>query len=550
MQLVRERSSLTIVLVIYLQVFASPFHKYYQRCTDCQPICSSAQTAVFGTARPAPVRRAARVKQQEPGNGTEGHANEKVGRETVIVSDPPPSAPSSRGRLSLCDRLAQSLSDTPKGLLCVDYRRCPSIENEPSDRVRQLTCGIQIDGSIRVCCNQLEPGALSGDELEQPDESSLVVSADEVLELEGQDSSSSPARQSEGAFSLNVPSRPETLVVSDSQPLSTAGVVQVTRASSARSRAKSLEAAQGQKNQLRQSDLAEASRFPSECGQPQGDENNQDETRIIGGKSARRNAWPWFALIMTRRGKLGWQPECGATLISNRHVLTAAHCVLDRSKRPTERKRLLVRLGERDLTKAGDGEQNLGVEQITAHAEFNFKSFRNDIALLKLDRPVTFNDTIMPACLPHDQPKLADQKPGAVDNQTAWVLGFGQTSYDGRTSDQLLQADLRIVQQIKCKRAFSHLVRLTPDYVCASSQVADGVGQSSSAAKIKDSCQGDSGGPLMMLPPLEGLESRKLARRWYLYGIVSFGYRCASAGFPGVYTRVNRYLDWISNNMT
>lgn len=154
---------------------------------------------------------------------------------------------------------------------------------------------------------------------------------------------------------------------------------------------------------------------------------------------------------------------------------------------------------------------------------------------------MTFDSAISPACLPYDDLHLANPTPGAVDNQTAWVIGFGQTSYNGRTSDELRQADLRIVQHTKCKRAFSHLVRLTREYVCASSQVD---GDAKASAKAKDSCQGDSGGPLMM----QAANSSR-AGRWYVYGIVSFGYRCASSGFPGVYTRVNRYLDWIESHL-
>lgn len=152
-----------------------------------------------------------------------------------------------------------------------------------------------------------------------------------------------------------------------------------------------------------------------------------------------------------------------------------------------------------------------------------------------------FSDAVSPACLPYDDLRLANQQPGSVDNRTVWVLGFGQTTYNGRSSDQLKEADLKIVQHAKCKRAFSHLVRLTSEYVCASSQVDE-----ETSGKLKDSCQGDSGGPLMIRRSASASQTRN---PWYIYGIVSFGYKCASHGFPGVYTRVNRYLDWIESNM-
>ena len=56
----------------------------------------------------------------------------------------------------------------------------------------------------------------------------------------------------------------------------------------------------------------------------------------------------------------------------------------------------------------------------------------------------------------------------------------------------------------------------------------------------KDSCQGDSGGPLMVFGP---------NNRWILAGIVSWGIKCGSPGYPGVYTKVSAYLDWIHDSI-
>merc|ERR1712107_538129 len=59
-----------------------------------------------------------------------------------------------------------------------------------------------------------------------------------------------------------------------------------------------------------------------------------------------------------------------------------------------------------------------------------------------------------------------------------------------------------------------------------------------------DACQGDSGGPLVVLKRDTNEERRY---RYFLVGVLSYGYKCAEPGFPGVYTRVNEYDDWIKN---
>jgi len=477
--------------------------------------------------------------------------------------------------------------------------------------VRNLTCGLNLDGTIRVCCELSQVKKVSGDSAGE----TVVVLDSPNVKFDSkavQDSIEARRKPTDSGLSQQQGTE-ETLIITDTDngpaPLSDRG-----------SHSRDLDSGP--------SGGFDPSKFPKECGVSEverADEaGNIQETRIINGVEAAKKAWPWFALLLIKPKRKGshrarFEPECGATLISDRFVVTAAHCVIDRStKRAIEPSQVVARLGEYNLKVKGDGEHDFRVDKIVVHPKFESKSFKNDIALLRLERSTNIgeqgNVTVNwgPACLPYGI-EIISEAGDQLDNHTVWVLGFGQTSYNGRTSDQLRQADLRLVSQLKCKRAFAHLVRLTREYVCASSQRADDLevrsalgqheplgGSSSSAVKtttttninnnktttlkprckgcvshqnstigaasvgnggltklderssrVKDSCQGDSGGPLMIRLANEAGTSNHINRqpRWYIYGIVSFGYRCASAGFPGVYTRVNRYLDWISENV-
>lgn len=536
MQLVRRENSLTIVILLYLQVFTSPFQKYYKKATDCHAIYGNIGKPNGDQERHF-IRRATSFAQQSYPTSVSPKRSRQTNTSddsTIIVNDD--DSPGVLNAPTYCEKLSETLSRN-RSMICVDYDDCPTAKTKTAENVRQLSCGINLNGSIKVCCMlSVRTSLASTETTTTPD---TIIYQDDNQNTGEPKLSTTRKQETDEAHpdSQSHHNSSETVIVTDDK-IELTGKKQTDKKEASASNNNSMAAD------------ATGVKFSRDCGKAR-DTENQDETRIIGGKSARKNAWPWFALLMIQRRNSGRRdPECGGTLITDRYVLTAAHCVLGRGKRPIRLSSLTVRLGEFDLKEAGDGELDVAVEAIIAHPNFQQKTFKNDIALIKLDRRVPLSDGIAPACLPYDDLKLANQTPGAVDNQTAWVLGFGQTSYNGRTSDQLRQADLRIVQHTKCKRAFSHLVKLTPEYVCASSQfdddeATDGLGakSNSNTSKLKDSCQGDSGGPLMMQAP----NSR--ASKWYIYGVVSFGYRCASAGFPGVYTRVNRYLTWIESHI-
>ncbi|XP_013139666.1 PREDICTED: venom serine protease 34-like [Papilio polytes] len=122
-----------------------------------------------------------------------------------------------------------------------------------------------------------------------------------------------------------------------------------------------------------------------ECNGP-----NQ-ENRIVGGSPAAANRYPWMARIV-----YDGQFHCGASLLTKDYVLTAAHCV-----RKLKRSKIRVILGDHDQTITSESAAIMrAVNTIVRHRSFDADSYNNDIALLKLRKPVNFSRIIKPVCLP------------------------------------------------------------------------------------------------------------------------------------------------------
>ncbi|XP_042150504.1 proclotting enzyme-like [Ixodes scapularis] len=104
------------------------------------------------------------------------------------------------------------------------------------------------------------------------------------------------------------------------------------------------------------------------------------------------------------------------------------------------------------------------------------------------------------------------------------VCFWCEMSAAGEGSSVLREAQIPIWEEAECRKAYERHLPIEKTQLCA----GDANGK-------KDSCQGDSGGPLVL--PFEG--------RYYVLGVVSSGKDCATPGFPGIYTRVTSYLDWL-----
>uniref|UniRef100_A0A665SXJ6 pancreatic elastase II n=1 Tax=Echeneis naucrates TaxID=173247 RepID=A0A665SXJ6_ECHNA len=239
-------------------------------------------------------------------------------------------------------------------------------------------------------------------------------------------------------------------------------------------------------------------------------------SRVVSGEDVRPHSWPWQ--ISLQSGSSGrWRHVCGGTLISSDWVLTAAHCINDRRK-------YRVELGKHSLMASEGGSTARGTAKIITHKDYNTMLSRNDIALIKLSSPVTFSDTIMPACLPERDFVLPHSSP-------CYITGWGRLSTSSPLADILQQALLPVVAHNICKQPDWWSILATDKMVCAG---GDGV---------TAGCNGDSGGPLNCQNP-DG--------SWDVHGVVSFGsgQGCNVFQKPTVFTQVSSYISWINTVRT
>ncbi|XP_055637782.1 serine protease snake-like isoform X1 [Toxorhynchites rutilus septentrionalis] len=243
---------------------------------------------------------------------------------------------------------------------------------------------------------------------------------------------------------------------------------------------------------------------------------------VVGGQASKPEEFPHMAVLGIREEDGTIRFKCGGSLISDRFVLTAGHCVTMRSETPN-----LVRLGDYNLYSTADGTTGVDfeIEQIVWHPQFKpSRSRYNDIALIQLSRAVDFGSAIRPACL---------WSSSELNVTKAVAIGYGATGYAGTGSDVLMKVGLDMLPNERCFEMYLGARKLNRSIVqsqlCAHSPEGG-----------KDTCQGDSGGPLQITLP----GHRCL---YYLIGVTSFGWGCGSAGTAGVYTRVDFYLDWIES---
>ncbi|XP_059488098.1 uncharacterized protein LOC132203944 [Neocloeon triangulifer] len=279
------------------------------------------------------------------------------------------------------------------------------------------------------------------------------------------------------------------------------------------------------------------------CGRRSGERRRKRESGkalplVTNGENAVRGQHPWHASL-SRETETGREADiCGATLISKKVLVTAAHCLFDGRGRKLEAKDVDVNLG---MHNRSNSEENLRQKfkasmRLLVHPGYdhNKKDYKDDIGLIILDGEVTLTNFVRPICLWNDDYDL-----NKITKKLGTVVGWGST-YDHSKPDILQKADLEVVSYQDCFESNSKFVSI---YLRPTENLCAGIPQNETSA-----CIGDSGGGLTFY-------DRDDTKRHFLRGVVSsspgknYGsIESCDTDHYALFTDVTNNMDWIVQN--
>lgn len=237
--------------------------------------------------------------------------------------------------------------------------------------------------------------------------------------------------------------------------------------------------------------------------------------RIIGGVAASISDAPWQAALISKSAGSDFDGQfCGGSIINSTWILTAAHCLDD--ERPFSDLMVLVGASQLSSSKLS----GIQAKRYIVHENWDPDTNNNDVAMIELQKPISFKSGVK------EPIGLASNRPVTAANSL--ISGWGATSTTSPYGFPaiLQRAQVQIVSDADCDAVYDPFSNDL--MVCATGP-----------AFSTDTCWGDSGGPLAV----------SISGRWEIQGITSFGTGCAEDPYPGVYTEVFQYVDWITQKL-
>lgn len=244
--------------------------------------------------------------------------------------------------------------------------------------------------------------------------------------------------------------------------------------------------------------------------------------RIVGGEEANPHEFPYQISLQWNFNIEGLrQPPmhfCGGSLIAERFILTAGHCVPNYS--PDGFVEAVA--GAHDFTQYDGAEQRRRVVERFIHEDYAGGVNPNDIAVFRVDRPFVLNRNVQLISLP---------VAGAIPTGMCTISGWGSTSFTTSPiyPDILMKTSIPVMDLDKCRSIYF-------EEVIEDSNVCAGTIEGTSSV-----CSGDSGGPLVQTTD-DG--------SYVQVGTVSWGgIPCGGWKKPGVFVRVSHFIDWINDKV-
>ncbi|CAB3259412.1 unnamed protein product [Arctia plantaginis] len=248
--------------------------------------------------------------------------------------------------------------------------------------------------------------------------------------------------------------------------------------------------------------------------------HNADEL-IVGGNDTNLYEFPHMAMLGYGDNEQSIAWLCGGSIISNKYILTAAHCTFARSVGDVK----YVLVGAQTRSDANIPSKIHKVKRIIKHPGYKPPSKYNDIALLETEKIIPLSQFVVPACL-----HIGD----TVNDTKVLATGWGHTQYKGSLSEVMQKVIIEKFSTEECSVKYPQNRNMMNGF---DPQTQSCYGDRTVS---KDTCQGDSGGPIQ-------IKSLRLDCMYVVVGVTSFGRACGFPAEPAIYTKVSHYVPWIES---